>query len=281
MLAALLFASLLAGGCAAAPKSAPVSPSAAAPPAAESYDQAAVAQVSAPIPAPGTAGLGAPAAKTGAPAQTAPTAAQAKQDPNPPKLDDAQRPLLIYEGSLGVRVPKADIAESIEKAIDVAEGHGGYLVSRSDSGAQLRVPSQRFRLALKDLGGLGEVTRRSVSAQDVSEQYHDLEVRLRNLESVRNRLEQFLARAANVDEALRVGKELEAVVRQIDEAKGRMSYLKTRASYSLITLAVEPVPEKAPVVARDDGQAPPPARPLRMPVKWIKSVGLDGLLRLE
>jgi len=71
------------------------------------------------------------------------------------------------------------------------------------------------------------------------------------------------------------------VVRQIDEAKGRMQYLKTRASYSLITLALEPAPERAPIVARDDKPSTPPARPLRMPVKWLKTVGLDGLLRLE
>ena len=238
---------------------------------------AAQAPASAPRSAPG-AGLARPA-----PAPSpGPSAVQAKEDPRAPKLDDAQKPLLVYEGGLGVRVPKADLADRLEKAIDVAEAHGGYLVSRTDSGAQLRVPSQRFRAALKDLGALGEVTRRSVAAQDVSEQYHDLEVRLKNLESVRARLEQFLARAANVDEALRVGKELEGVVRQIDEAKGRMQYLKTRAAYSLITLTLEPAADKAPVVATGDKPVPtPPARPLRMPVKWLGAVGLDQLLSLE
>ena len=286
---ALLLASLFASGCAARSSAGALAPMAAPAAATEaSLDAspapgaipggAAQTPASAPRSAPRT-GLARPAP---APSPSGPSAVQAKEDPRAPKLDDAQKPLLVYEGGLGVRVPKAELADRLEQAIDVAEAHGGYLVSRTDSGAQLRVPSQRFRAALKDLGALGEVTRRSVAAQDVSEQYHDLEVRLKNLESVRARLEQFLARAANVDEALRVGKELEGVVRQIDEAKGRMQYLKTRAAYSLITLTLEPAADKAPVVATGDKPVPtPPARPLRMPVKWLGAVGLDQLLSLE
>ena len=44
----------------------------------------------------------------------------------------------------------------------------------------------------------------------------------------------------------------------------------------------EPAADKAPVVATGDKPVPtPPARPLRMPVKWLGAVGLDQLLSLE
>ena len=212
-----------------------------------------------------------PAVRPGAPAK-------AKTDG--PKLDDAQKPLLIYEGALGLAVKKAGFATAIERAIDVAEAAGGYLVSRTDSGVQLRVPSGEFRGTLKALEELGAVTRRSVSAQDVSEEFHDLGVRLKSLESVRDRLEQFLTRAVNVDEALRVGKELEAVVRQIDEVKGHMQFLKTRAAYSLINVSLEAKAEAVAIV-KAQPPSPPAPRPLRMPVGWLRSVGLDKLLALD
>jgi hypothetical protein len=214
------------------------------------------------------------------PASAAPSLAKSADDKSP-RLDSAALPMLIYEAELGVQVPRESFATSIERAIDVAESLCGYLLSRSDTGVRLRIPSRSFRSALKELDQLGSITRRSVTAQDVSEQFHDLEVRLKNLESVRNRLEQFLARATNVGEALTVGKELENVTRQIDELKGRMQFLKTRAAYSLVSVAFEPKP--ADVVAKDPPgpPPPPPARPAKLPVEWLRQVGLDGLLRLD
>jgi hypothetical protein len=203
----------------------------------------------------------------------------AKSSKDEPKLEDGQKPLLVYQGALGLEVPRAEFAATLEKAIDVAEAHGGFILTRTDQSVELRVPSADFRVATQELAKLGSVTRRSVSTQDVSEEFHDLGVRLKNLESVRNRLEQLLGRTQNVDEALRVGKELEAVAGQIDQIKGRMQFLKTRATYSLITITLTPKPETAQVVAKPN--TPPPARPLRMPVTWLKKVGLDGLLHLE
>src|SRR6185503_15827606 len=115
-------------------------------------------------PAPVPSG-GAPAQKTAAqPGITPASTPQAKASPNAPKLDDAQKPLLIYEGALGLEVVKSDFAPTIERSIDVAESLGGYLVSRTDTSVELRVPSGEFRNALKRLGELGSVTRRSVTA---------------------------------------------------------------------------------------------------------------------
>jgi hypothetical protein len=257
------------------PAMAPPSPAADAAPMAEAMPAAApggMAQLTSPNPGPDPK-----AAAPVAPGQ--PAANQAKTTKNEPKIEDGQKPLLVYQGALGLEVPKNEFAGTLEKAIDVAESLGGFILTRSDTSVELRVPSSEFRNATRELGKLGSVTRRSVSTQDVSEEFHDLGVRLKNLESVRTRLEQLLNRTANVDEALRVGKELEAVAGQIDQIKGRMQFLKARATYSLITVTLTPKPESATVVAKDT--TPPPARPRRLPVGWIKKVGLDDLLELE
>lgn len=219
-----------------------------------------------------------PGAAPAPPAATTPGSTLAKTSKDGPELEEGQKPLLVYQGALGLEVPRAAFADTLEKAIDVAESRGGFILTRSDQSVELRVPNTEFRAATAELAKLGTVTRRSVSTQDVSEEFHDLGVRLKNLESVRNRLEQLLGRTTNVDEALRVGKELEAVAGQIDQIKGRMQFLKTRATYSLITITLTPKPETAQVVAKSNT---PAARPLRMPVTWLKKVGLDGLLHLE
>jgi hypothetical protein len=247
-----------------------------APPSAEAQARASMS------PAPDAAPGAMPAPAPATPVANGPSPRLAKSgDDKAPRLDPAAMPMLIYEADLGVQVRRESFAESIERAIDVSESVGGYLLSRSDTSVRLRIPSRSFRAALKELEKLGAVTRRSVTAQDVSEQFHDLEVRLKNLESVRNRLEQFLARAVNVSEAMTVGKELENVTRQIDEIKGRMQFLKTRAAYSLVTIAFEPKPVDAVAKQAAGPPPPPPARPAKLPVEWLRGVGLDGLLRLD
>jgi hypothetical protein len=220
----------------------------------------------------------APVEKGSATAAVLPTGASKAKSAGPEL--EADRPLLVYQGTLGLEVAKSEMSNIIEHAIDVSESFGGYLVSRNDARTELRVPSKSFRAALKALGELGSVTERSVSAQDVSEEYHDLGVRLKNLESVRDRLEQFLARAANVDEALRVGNELAKVVGQVDQIKGRMQFLKTRATYSSIVISLRAKPEPRVVAKRVEPSAPP-ASPARMPVAWLKRIGLNRLLVLD
>lgn len=211
--------------------------------------------------------------------ETAAAKAKAGDGKDEPLDRPNAKPLLIYEAQLHMRVEHDGMPSAIESIIDIAESRGGYLVARSDDGVTVRIPSESLRDALADVAKHGEVLRRSVSAQDVSEQYHDLEVRLRSLEAVRDRLEQFLARAANVTEAMAIAKQLDTVGQEIDQVKGRMKFLSTRAAYSLITVRLEEKPEV--VVAQPTPPSAPPApRPVRLPVPWLHDVGLDSLTRL-
>lgn len=219
-----------------------------------------------------------PAAK---PSPAAPAAAQSKtgSSKDEPVTAGGGRPLLIYEADVSLRVEHGTAAETIERIIDIAESNGGYLVSRNDQNVQVRVPSETLRPTMASVEERGEVLRRSVSAQDVSEQYHDLEVRLRSLEAVRDRLQQFLSRATNVTEAMTIAKQLDAVGQQIDQVKGRMKFLRTRAAFSLLSVAITEKPE-AVVVEPAPPPAPPAPQAARLPVPWLHDVGLETLTRL-
>lgn len=205
-----------------------------------------------------------------------PGAAQAKSTTSAPKLDADLAPLLIYEGALQLAVPAASMTESVESVIDAAESLGGFLLKRTDTRVEVRVPSQHFRAAMKTISRLGDATGRSVTAQDVSEEFHDLTVRLKNLEAVRDRLEQFLARTKNVQEALLVGKELNSVAQQIDQIKGRMQFLKTRAAYSIIVVTLQAKQSEKKIVRGPDPV--PPASPRKLGVDWMGRVGIGDLL---
>jgi len=188
-------------------------------------------------------------------------------------------PMLIYTAAVDISVRRAEITATLDRVVDLAYSMGGYLVQRTDSQVQVRVPSARFREGVRRVEELAEVLHRTINAQDVSEEFNDLEVRLTNLRAVRRRLEEFLARAANVAEALRVAQELERVTQEMDRIEGRMRFLRARATFSLVTVTAHPRSEV--VVAPDPLPGSAVRRPLDLPVVWLERLGLGRLLQLR
>lgn len=225
-----------------------------------------------PAPARGPAGRTTPPAPpTGTPANTVATPAVAEATP--------PAPMLIYTAAVDLSVRRAEITATLDRVVDLAYAMGGYLVQRTDAQVQVRVPSSRFREGVRRVEELADVLHRSINAQDVSEEFNDLEVRLTNLRAVRHRLEEFLARAANVAEALRVEQELERVTQEMDRIEGRMHFLRARATFSLVTVTAHARSEA--VVVPDPLPGPSVRRPLDLPVQWLELLGLGRLLQIR
>ncbi len=169
--------------------------------------------------------------------------------------------LIIKTASLALEVP--DVAAAERALRQRVEALGGFVVSvqtygtgaEQSSTVVLRVPVERFEALLSDIEGLArKVLRRSVSGEDVTEEYVDLESRLRNLEATNTRLLDLLARAQTVEEALKVNQALTDIQGQIEWTKGRMQYLEQSAAMSTITVELVPVPLPTPVIAEDGWQ---------------------------
>ena len=197
---------------------------------------------------------------------------------------DAPRPLLIYTANVAMTVDEDEVAATIDRIIEEAVQIGGYLATRDDRSVQVRIPSASFREGLGAIEQMGEVTSRSVNAEDVTEEYHDAEVRLQNLRAIRDRLEQFLARASNIEEVLRVHTELERVSREIDAIEGRLRFLRARVAFSLVTVSLSARPIVVAVIG--DGEPPPPAPPPPpsrpdLPFEWLSEMGMDRVLNLR
>ncbi|MCW5810079.1 MAG: DUF4349 domain-containing protein [Labilithrix sp.] len=201
-------------------------------------------------------------------------AAKAK---GPPK---DRAPSIIFTGDMKMLADEDAIAKTIDRIIDLAEAAGGHVAARKDTSVQIKVPSASFRQTMKDVDAIGGVTSQSIGAEDVSEELHDLDVRLANLRATRARLQELLGRAGGIPDVLTVEKELERVAKEIDVTQGRLEFLRTRTSLSLITVTLTAKPKPAVAVV-----APPPpkakARVLDVPVPWVGDVGIDPLLTLK
>lgn len=283
ILAAFAFTNVACGGAAEPPAMAamaPMAPMEAAPAdAPAAAPQAAQASGAAPRVAPAQPSPPPPTARAdGRGASTSPGAAPAKGKEAAPS--DTRAALVVYTGGLAMVTESGKIPESIDKIIDVAEGLGGGLMGRRDDGVDIRVPSQHFRTALKELEHVATVTGRSVKAEDVTEQVHDLEVRLSNLKATQKRLQEFLVRAQNVNDALTVERELERVAVEIDTIEGKVTFLRNRASFSQISVSLREKPKDTPIVASGPAKVAPADGP-RLPVPWLETLGIEPLLSLK
>jgi hypothetical protein len=180
----------------------------------------------------------------------------------------SRAPVTVYTAQLTMAV--FDVAPGL-KAIEVlARELGGFMGKRTNDAITVRVPVARFQEALDRLESIGDITARDIDAEDVTEAYLDLEVRLKSARAVRERLEHLLARASEVKESIAIERELERVVGEIERLEGRLRYLRERAQFSTISVTFAARPRE--VVARDA---------FRLPFPWLDQLGLARLLELR
>jgi len=107
----------------------------------------------------------------------------------------------------------------------------------------IRVPESSFGSIIQEIRKLGKVVSYSSSGRDVTEEYIDLEARLRNLRRQEERLLEILDRAESVEDVLEVERELGRVRGEIERLEGRLRYLNNRVEFATITVELlEPEP---------------------------------------
>ncbi|NJN17724.1 MAG: DUF4349 domain-containing protein [Oscillochloris sp.] len=189
-------------------------------------------------------------------------AGEATTGQSSPQPQNQQRRLVIKNAFVSIQVEAVTQAEATLRAR--AEQLGGYMVSVQTNGSDqfqtativFRVPAERFEEALSGVEGLAKkVLSRNVSGDDVTEEFVDLESRLRNLEATRDRLLDLLSRADEVEDALQVNQALSDVQGEIEQIRGRMQYLQQSAAFSTISVDLQPVPP-TPAIIEDNGWDP-------------------------
>ena len=197
-------------------------------------------------------------------------------DKGAPSDDASSAPLLVYVATLALLVEPTTYESTIDRAIELASQFGGYVSNHNDRTVTVRIPSNRFRDAMRELEKLGALLSRAVQAEDITEEFHDLDVRLKTLQATRKRLEELLQKAANIHEVLEVEEQLARVTGEIDRSEGRLRFLQSHASLSTITVTLAP---KTP--ASLTSLAPLPPRTVPLPIGWFSSLGIHRLLELS
>ena len=154
-------------------------------------------------------------------------------------------PRVIKNARLTVEVGRDRLPDAVQDVVGIAEGAGGFVLStelsdeRAGTGTiVVRVPAEEFEGALASIGDLGDVERRTVSGEDVSEEFVDLEARLRNFEAQEAVLLRLMDRATTIGETIRVQRELTGVQLEVERIRGRLRFLEDRTSLGTITVGM-------------------------------------------
>jgi hypothetical protein len=169
-----------------------------------------------------------------------------------PQAFDPTRSVIL---TASIAMKASDPWATAEKAQSVALDLGGDVIGLNESGGKddrvasltLRVPSQQFTEALRRLRALeADVTSSTVNGQDVSDQFVDLKARLAAKQAEEQRYNALLARAATIDEILKIDNALASVRTQIEQLQGQVNSISSRTQFSTITVSIASA--AAPVV---------------------------------
>lgn len=153
---------------------------------------------------------------------------------------------IVRTGQITLEV--ADIGKAMDEVAAIANELGGYVVSSNRYGNEdknagrvsIRVPANRFNDAFAKLRTIAvKVPNESTNSQDVTEEYTDLQARLRNLEATETQFLALLEKAKTVDEILKVQREISNVRTEIERTKGRIQYLERTTDMSFIDVNLQ------------------------------------------
>ncbi len=164
--------------------------------------------------------------------------------------------VVIHTANLSIVVPEP--AASVQEIADLANEMGGFVVSSNvfqtffseanvsadRASITIRVPSERLDEALDAIkSGATEIQSENISGQDVTQEFTDLQSRLRSLEAAEEQLFEIMDSATETEAVLQVFENLRRVSEEIEVIKGRIQYLSESARLSAIS--VELIPDVA------------------------------------
>jgi hypothetical protein len=163
---------------------------------------------------------------------------------------------IIRDADLTIEVDSTTKAQ--QQVTSIAETNGGFVVTSEakqrdnvdpakrtiDIKLVIRVPSTQFNNALQQVEQLAtNMPQRNVTGQDVTEEFIDLEARIKTQKALELQFLDIMRQAHKVEDALEVQRQIADVRTEIERLEGRKRFLESKSSLSTITVNIQnPMP---------------------------------------
>lgn len=202
-------------------------------------------------------------------------AAGERADDGAQAIGAAVLPMVIRTGHAEITVDSIEAALARLRAL--AADAGGFVGNVSVAGGaeqrrtasmELKIPTERFDGLVTGLSGVGELDAFHVQAEDVGEEFVDVEARLANARRLEERLLGLMDRSGSkLADLLSVERELARVREQAERLEGRVRYLRTRADMATLVVSLR---EPGAIIGEYAGHKPLRAAFLRA---WRNFIG--------
>jgi hypothetical protein len=159
---------------------------------------------------------------------------------------------LIKEGR--VEFETESLEETRKIIITSVEKYQGYVSSdqeynspeRISNTLMIRVPSDHFDQLLADATrGVSRFDSKEITVHDVTEEFVDIEARLKTKKELESRYLDLLRQAKSVTDILAIEKQTNDLRAEIESIEGRLKYLQSQVSYSTLTITIyEEIPKQ-------------------------------------
>ncbi len=155
-----------------------------------------------------------------------------------------------------IEIVAEDVLDTKERAEALCTQRGGLIAGVSVSQDRkspwarltLWVPSADLDRVLDELSSLGDVRQVTLESTDITEQYFDLETRVRNLKIQEERLLTLYEREVKkLEEILKVEQEIQRVRTEIERLEGRKRLWDRQVDFSVIEVQLTQKAEKEPI----------------------------------
>ena len=159
---------------------------------------------------------------------------------------NSDQPMIVRTADSSMAV--TDIGTAIAQITRLADDNNGFVVSANQNSTDqsisgvisIRIPATQFENTMITLRAMAvKVTSENVSADDVTQEYTDLNSTLNNLQATEAQLLTIMQKAVTVDDILAVQTQLTNTAGQIETTKGRIQYLEQTSAMSLITVNLQ------------------------------------------
>ncbi|MFP3895710.1 MAG: DUF4349 domain-containing protein [Anaerolineales bacterium] len=193
--------------------------------------------------------------------QEAPAVAEDAYTRTSEEAAEAEERMIIRTADMTIVVEDTD--ETLRALRNLVDGYDGYVVSshRWLSNEQphgrmtVRVPAESLDEVLDQLQDMAfKVEDEDISGEDVTQEYVDLQARLRNLEATEEELLILLTEVresrSKAEDILAIHRELTNIRGQIESLKGRKQYLERMSALATINVTIRPKEAPKPLVER-------------------------------
>lgn len=142
--------------------------------------------------------------------------------------------------------------EAQQKISAIAESKKGFVIESTQSSSDvktttrdtvtmtIRVPAEQFNAALDEIRQTSNrVIVETVKGEDVTEEFIDIEARLKAKRALEAQFLEIMKRANSVEDALNVQRELAEVRGEIEQIEGKKRFLENQSSLSTIKITLQ------------------------------------------